>query len=73
MSEKSSAEVAKDLGAHPFALSKLAPRANKMSPSDAKQLLALFIEADATLKSSAHNPWLLIERALLKVSLLGRA
>ncbi|HMH70454.1 MAG TPA: DNA polymerase III subunit delta [Candidatus Saccharimonadales bacterium] len=72
LGEKSSAEVAKDLGAHPFALSKLAPHAKKMSRMNAKQLLALFVEADATLKSSAHDPWLLIERALLKVCLLGR-
>jgi DNA polymerase-3 subunit delta len=71
VSDKPSGEVAKDLGAHPFALSKLAPYVKKMSRTEAKQILALFTEADRTLKTSANDPWLLVERALLKLCLLG--
>ncbi len=70
VSEKQSAEVAKDLGAHPFALSKLAPHANKFGKSGARKVIAIFAEADAGMKTSAGDPWLLLERALIKVACL---
>lgn len=67
ISDKSSAEVAKDLGAHPFALSKLTTHATSIGRSGAQDVLQAFVEADAGMKTSAADPWLLIERALLKV------
>lgn len=63
-----SAEVAKDLGAHPFALSKLAPYASKLGPMGGKKIIAAFAEADAGMKTSAEDPWLLIERLLVKIA-----
>lgn len=68
VSDQPAAMVAKDLGAHPFALSKLAPYAKKMTKADIKKVVQYFVEADDCLKTSASEPWLLIERVLLKVS-----
>jgi DNA polymerase-3 subunit delta len=68
VSDKSSAEVAKDLGAHPFALSKLTTYAASMGRDEAQAILQAFAEADAGMKTSAADPWLLIERALLKTA-----
>jgi DNA polymerase-3 subunit delta len=64
----SSAEVAKDLGAHPFALSKLAPHAKKIGKPGVKKIIAAVVEADSGMKTSATEPWLLIERALVKIA-----
>lgn len=62
--DKSSSEVAKDIGAHPFALQKLSPHANRIGKSGAKKIVSAFADADAALKSTTTDPWLLIERAL---------
>lgn len=67
-SEKSSAEIARDIGAHPFVISKLAPYSKKRTKGDIKKIVAAFAEADHAMKTSATEPWLLIERALIKVA-----
>ncbi|MBI3889269.1 DNA polymerase III subunit delta [Candidatus Saccharibacteria bacterium] len=64
VSDKPSSEVAKDIGAHPFALQKLAPHATRVGRSGAKRMITAFANADASLKSTTTEPWLLIERAL---------
>jgi DNA polymerase III delta subunit len=61
-------EVAKDFGAHPFALSKLTDHVKKLGKSGVRKVAAAMAEADTSLKTSAANPWLLIERALIKIS-----
>ena len=68
VSEKPSADVAKDFGAHPFALSKLAPYAKKLGRAGTRKVIAAFVEADAGMKTSMADPWLLIERALIKIA-----
>jgi DNA polymerase III delta subunit len=65
------ADVAKDVGAHPFALSKLAPYAKKYGHAGARKVIAAFAEADSGMKNSVGEPWLLIERALMKVAQLS--
>jgi DNA polymerase-3 subunit delta len=60
--------VAKDLGVHPFALSKLVPYANELGKARAKKVVTICIEADSAMKTSAADPWLLIERALVKIA-----
>lgn len=70
VSDRPSAEVAKDMGVHPYALSKLAQAAKKLGRSGAKKVIAAFAEADTAAKSSAADPWLLVERALIKVACL---
>lgn len=68
ISDRSSAEVAKDIGAHPFAISKMAPYAKKLGRSGAAAVIVAFTEADHAMKTTAVDPWLLIERALMKVA-----
>jgi DNA polymerase III subunit delta len=67
-SDSLAGDVAKDLGAHPFALSKLAPHAKRLGQSGVRMVIAAMTEADTGLKTSAAEPWLLIERALIKIA-----
>lgn len=64
--DKPSAEIAKDLGVHPYGLSKLTSYAHKLGKPGAKKVIDAFAEADSAMKSSAADPWLLLERALMK-------
>jgi DNA polymerase-3 subunit delta len=66
--DKSNAEVAKELGVHPYGLGKLATYAHKLGRSGTKRVIAAFAEADTAMKTYAAEPWLLIERALMKVA-----
>lgn len=68
LSDKPSGEVAKDIGAHPFVVSKLAPVAKKRGRSGARKIIAAFTEADDSMKTSAIDPWVAIERALLNIA-----
>lgn len=68
LSDKPSSEVAKEIGAHPFVLSKLAPYAKKQGRGGVRGVVAAFYEADTAMKVSAGEPWLLIERALVKAA-----
>ena len=61
-------EVAKAIGAHPFALSKLAPTAGKLSKRDLQVMVLAMSEADEAMKTSKGTPWTLIEQALMKIA-----
>ena len=63
-----SSDVAKLIGAHPFALSKLAPYASRIGKHGAKKMISTFADTDTAMKSTAADPWLLVERTLVKVS-----
>lgn len=65
-SDQSPKEIASAIGAHPFALSKLAPYGKNLGPAVTKKILTFFADADMAMKTSGGEPWLLIERALLK-------
>lgn len=67
-SDKPSGGVAKDIGAHPYALGKLAPHAKKLGRSGTKKLARIFADADTAMKSTATDPWILIEQALIKTT-----
>ena len=67
VTDKSFNEIAKDLKVHPYALGKLAPYAKNLGKTGAKKVFITFIEADGAMKTSAADPWLLIERALMKI------
>jgi DNA polymerase III delta subunit len=69
-SNEPSQTVAKDFSAHPFILGKLAPYGKKLGIPGIRHVASAFAEADAAMKTSASDPWLLIERALLKVAAL---
>jgi DNA polymerase III subunit delta len=68
VTDKPSSEVAKDLGAHPFMLSKLTSHAARMGQAGVRKLIAALAEADNGMKTSSGEPWLLIERALIKIA-----
>lgn len=66
--DKPAAEVAKDIAAHPFALSKLAPHAQRLGKTGAKKALSVFASADTAMKTSGGEPWILVEKALITVA-----
>lgn len=66
--EKPSAEVAKDIAAHPFVLSKLQPKANRLGRAGARKCMKLFADCDQAMKSTGADPWLLVEGVLVKVA-----
>jgi len=68
--DRPSAEVAKDLGVHPYGLGKLAPYARRLGRKGAQKVITAFAEADAAMKTSATDPWLLIEHALIKTAVI---
>lgn len=70
VTDKPSGEVAKDIGAHPYAVGKLAPHAKKLGRSGTKKIVQIFADTDTAMKSSATDPWLLIEQALVKTTIL---
>lgn len=68
-SEQSLSRLAGEIGAPPFVLTKLAPFASRLGHSRAKALVESAAETDRLMKSSASDPWTLIERLLLKITL----
>lgn len=58
-------QPAKDFGIHPYAAGKLARYARKLGPAGVRRVLRAFAKADADLKRSKADPWLLIERSLM--------
>ncbi|MNS76073.1 DNA polymerase III subunit delta [compost metagenome] len=68
LGDKPSAEIAKDIGAHPYAVSKLGSHAKRLGATGSKKVIHAFAEADRAMKTSVAEPWLLIERALLKTA-----
>lgn len=59
---------AKDFGIHPFVVSKLSNYARQLSQKDIRHIIKAFADADADMKLSKAEPWLLVERALLNVA-----
>lgn len=59
---------AKDLGIHPFVVSKMTPLAKRLGKQKVAQIVNIFAECDDDMKISRAEPWLLLERALFKVS-----
>lgn len=61
-------DVARDIGAHPFVLSKLRAYATARGVAGARNIVEAFATADDTMKTSAVDPWLVIEQTLLRVA-----
>ena len=57
----------KDFGIHPYVASKLARHGSKIGVRGATKILASFAKADADMKRSRGEPWLLIEQTLLAI------
>lgn len=58
----------KDFGIHPYVAGKLARYGKKIGPTGVKRVIEAFAKADADIKLSKGDPWLLIERSLMSVS-----
>lgn len=61
-------DVSKDFGIHPFVLSKLTSIAKRLGKRGTTKIVTIFAEADDDMKVSKADPWLLVERALMKVA-----
>jgi DNA polymerase III delta subunit len=60
--------VARDFAVHPYVVSKLSPIAKRIGKSNASKIIGIFTELDDDIKLSRAEPWLLVERALIKVA-----
>ncbi len=60
--------VAKDFAIHPYVVSKLSPIAKRLGKTGVSKVIGIFTELDDDMKLSRADPWLLVERALIKVA-----
>jgi DNA polymerase III delta subunit len=58
----------KDFGIHPYVAGKLSRHGNRLGARGAARILTAFAQTDADMKRSKGEPWLLIERTLLSIS-----
>ncbi len=66
-SGKSAGEVASDIKASPYVLSKLAKYANDTTHKDAARILQQLARADKQMKSTGSDPWAIVASALLGI------
>lgn len=64
-SEKSSAEVAKDIKAHPFVLSKLASHSDSFTKKGIADVVKAAARTDIQMKTVSVDPWIPVEQLLL--------
>jgi len=72
MSADKTDNVAKDFGVHPYVVQKLESVAKRVGKIGVTKIVKIFAEADDDMKISRAEPWLLLERALLKVAALQK-
>ncbi|NTW62359.1 DNA polymerase III subunit delta [Candidatus Saccharibacteria bacterium] len=60
--------VAKDFGIHPYVVGRLSSLAKRLGKGRVASIVGIFIELDDSLKTSIAEPWLLVEKALMKVA-----
>jgi DNA polymerase-3 subunit delta len=60
--------LASDFAIHPYVVSKLSPIAKRIGGKGAFKLVSIFAELDDDMKLSKADPWLLVERALVKIA-----
>ncbi|MDO8335806.1 MAG: DNA polymerase III subunit delta [Candidatus Saccharibacteria bacterium] len=68
VSDKKPAEVAADLGVHPYPLQKLSSISRQLNRGDLKNISSIIAQCDDQIKRSGAEPWLLIEQALVKIA-----
>jgi len=61
-------DVAKDFGIHPFVVSKLESVAKRVGKTGVAKIVKIFAQADEDTKISKADPWILLERALMKIA-----
>ncbi|HEX6257948.1 MAG TPA: hypothetical protein VFZ48_00545, partial [Candidatus Saccharimonadales bacterium] len=62
--QKTAEAIAKDIGTHPYPVKKLQPLARRLSQAQVTKIVHELTQLDDQLKSSAGDPWVLIERTL---------
>jgi DNA polymerase-3 subunit delta len=70
VADSPSTDVARAIGVHPYALSKLQPLATKHGRSGVRRIVAILTDADHTLKTTGADPWVVLEVALLRIAAL---
>lgn len=60
-------EIARDVGVHPYVLSRLRPYADQRGAAGARTIIALFARADDAMKSSV-DPWVAITQVVFAVA-----
>ncbi len=61
---------AKDFGIHPFVVSRMTLLAKRLGRAKVAQIVRIFADCDGDMKTSRAEPWLLLERALMKAASL---
>ena len=67
----SDAQLAKEIGLHPFVIKKTRPLVRNISWSAIRELTRYAVKLDVEMKSTSGDPWLVIERFLLRISQRG--
>lgn len=62
-----SADPAKEFGIHPFVVSKLRRAGGKLGPAGVSRMVAAYAKADVELKTSATDPWPIVESLLARM------
>lgn len=66
--DKTPEQVARDIGVHPFMISRLAPISARQTLSDVERYISLITVADERMKSSAGEPWDILSDLILNLS-----
>jgi DNA polymerase-3 subunit delta len=68
VSDKPASEVARTLGVHPYALSKLQPHADRLGRAGARRIIHRLAEADHRVKTGNDDIWVVLETALAGIA-----
>jgi DNA polymerase III delta subunit len=68
VSDKPASEVARALGVHPYALSKLQSHADRLGRAGARRVIHRLAEADHRLKTGNDDIWVVLEAALAGIA-----
>lgn len=65
---KTPQQVASDLGVHPFVATKLSQARRTMPMEAVRRAVRILADTDTALKSTGHDPWLLLQNAMTKIA-----
>lgn len=68
VADQPASEVARALGVHPYALSKLQPYADRLGRAGARRVVRQLADADHRLKTGNDDVWLVLETALMAIA-----
>jgi DNA polymerase-3 subunit delta len=68
VSGANSGQVTKEFGAHPFVVQKLSSASRSLKWSEVKTIIDTLSKLDEELKTTGIEPWLLIEKATIKIT-----